>query len=298
MNLVTALHTALDHPESFWLAVTTLGRDEVFIVILALYSWLVNPAGMRRLGVAFSLSYLSNTLLKYGLNLPRPFASDPTVASAAAQAGAGGPGLPSGHAQMSATVWLGMGWQLASSGRGTPWLWGLCTAFTLLVALSRLVLGVHYPADVLVGLLLGTAFAWLAAARVPWQRWSLLGWNVWVPLAAVVIAAFLPAGTPREDSAGLGLLAGFWLLRREFLAPTNWGARLGVAVAGLVLVFAVYFGLSAVLPPTIRDSGLGRALRYALLVLMAGEGVPRLLKMWLPRSQMQLSTSTERPART
>lgn len=279
MSLVNALHSALDHPESLWLALSTLGRDEVFIVILALYSWLVNPGGMRRLGVAFSLSYLSNTLLKYGLNLARPFASDPSVASAAAQAGAGGPGLPSGHAQMSATLWLGMAWQLATAGRGRPWIWVLCVALTVLVALSRLVLGVHYPADVLVGLLLGTGFAWLAALRLPW-----LGWNVWVPLVALVIAAFLPGGTPREYSAGLGLLAGFWLLRREFLAPATWGARLGVAVTGLVLVFAVYFGLSAVLPQAIRDLGLGRAVRYALLVLMAGEGVPRLLKTWLPQA--------------
>jgi|GEM_PF-974032 len=294
MSLVQTLHSALDHPEGLWLALTTLGRDEVFIVILALYSWLVNPAGMRRLGVAFSLSYLSNTLLKYGLHTDRPFVSDPAVASAAAQAGAGGPGLPSGHAQMSATVWLGIAWQLAASGRGRPWIWALCVALTVLVSLSRLVLGVHFLADVLVGMLLGTAFAGLAAARVPWQRWGVLGWNVWVPLTALIVAAVLPGGAPREYSAGLGLLAGFWLLRREFLAPATWGARLSVAVTGLVLVFAVYFGLSAALPPAVRDAGLGRALRYALLVLMAGEGVPRLLKVWLPQTGASGETSRQR----
>ncbi len=278
MNIVSTLHSALDHPESLWLAVTMLGRDEVFIVILALYSWLVNPAGMRRLGVAFSLSYLANSALKYGLAFPRPFTADPGVASAAAKATAGGPGLPSGHAQLSATLWLGMAWQLAERGR--RWFWVLAVLVVLLVSLSRLVLGVHYPSDVLAGLIIGVGFAWLASLRLPW-----LGWNIWVPLLALAVSAFLPAGTPREYSAGLGLLAGFWLLRREFVAPDSWAARIGVAVVGLVLVFAVYFGLSAVLPAAVREAGLGRALRYALLVLMAGEGVPRLLRAWMPVRQ-------------
>ncbi|MFC6664040.1 hypothetical protein ACFP9V_00815 [Deinococcus radiopugnans] len=29
--------------QPFWLVVTNLGRDEVFIVVLALYTWLWNP---------------------------------------------------------------------------------------------------------------------------------------------------------------------------------------------------------------------------------------------------------------
>lgn len=277
MNITHALHAALDHPESFWLLVTALGRDEVFIVLLALYSWLVRPAGMRQLGVAFALSYLANSLLKYGLNLPRPFMADPAVASAAAKATAGGPGLPSGHAQLGATLWLGAAGQLSARQPGRRGFWWVAALVVLLVSLSRLVLGVHYPADVLAGLLLGLGFAALAA--LPGVR---LPWNYWLPVLALLLAAVLPASTPREFPVGLGLLAGFWLLRRRFRPPVSWGPRLGVAVIGLLLVFAVYFGLSLLLPASIRDAGLGRAVRYLLLVLMAGEGVPRLLRFWLP----------------
>ena len=43
-----------------WLAITNLGRDEVFIAVLALYTWLVGPQRARQLGVAFALSYLVN----------------------------------------------------------------------------------------------------------------------------------------------------------------------------------------------------------------------------------------------
>ncbi|MFC4453340.1 phosphatase PAP2 family protein [Deinococcus sonorensis] len=269
MDIVHSLHAALGGPEPLWLALTSLGRDEVFIVVLALYSWLVNPAGMRRLGVAFGLSYLLNSLLKYGLNLSRPFALDPAVASPAAQATGGGPGFPSGHAQLSATLWLGMAAQL-----GRRWFWWVAGVLVLLISLSRIVLGVHYPLDVLGGLLLGGLFAWVAVSgRFPW--------NWWVPVLLLVVAAALPASVPREYSVGLGLTAGFWLLRPTFQAPRSWPARIGVAVVGLVLVFAVYFGLSALLPHAIRDLGGVRAVRYFLLVLMAGEVVPRVLRFWM-----------------
>lgn len=46
--------------------------------------------------------------------------------------------------------------------------WGLWP-FTVLVALSRLVLGLHYLSDVLVGAALGAAMASAALAAAPWM---------------------------------------------------------------------------------------------------------------------------------
>lgn len=261
--------------ESFWLAVTTLGRDEVFIVVLALYTWLVNPHAGRTLGVAFALSYLLNSALKYGLDLPRPFTGNPAAASEAARATAGGPGLPSGHTQMAATLWGGLAAQV---NRG--WVWGLALGLTGLIAVSRLALNVHYPADVIVGLLLGAIFAVAAARWVAPERGVA---RTLPPLAVLLVAAFLPASAPRELGAGLGLFAGFWWVRPSFTPPTTLAGRLVVSVAGLLLVFLVYFGLAA-LPAELRNLGLIRALRYALLVVVAAEGVPALLGRWMPRA--------------
>lgn len=261
--------------ESFWLAVTNLGRDEVFIVVLALYTWLVNPWGGRNLGVAFALSYLVNTALKFGFDLPRPFTNDPGVANEAARRTAGGPGLPSGHAQMAATLWGGIAAQVGRTG-----MWIAALVLIGLIAASRVILNVHYPIDVIVALLLGAVFAWLAA-NGHFPQAGALRWVI--PLILLVLAAFLPAGTPREYGTALGLLAGFWFVRPSFAPPRDLVGRLIVGLLGLVIVFAVYFGLSA-LPQAVKDIGLVRALRYALLVLVAVEGVPLLLRRWLPRS--------------
>ncbi|GAA5531899.1 phosphatase PAP2 family protein [Deinococcus aluminii] len=261
--------------ESFWLAVTSLGRDEVFIVVLALYTWLVNPRGGRNLGVAFALSYLVNTALKFGFDLPRPFTQNPGVASEAALATAGGPGLPSGHAQLAATLWGGIAGQVGRAG-----MWAAALLLIALIALSRLALHVHYPSDVIVGLLLGAAFAWMAASGYFPQQGA-LRWLV--PVLLLALATFLPAGTPREYGTSLGLLAGFWFSRPGFAPPRDLAGRVIVGLLGLVIVFAVYFALGA-LPQAFKDIGLVRALRYALLVLVAVEGVPLLLRRWLPRA--------------
>lgn len=259
--------------DSFWLAVTNLGRDEVFIVVLALYTLLVNPRGGRDLGVVFALSYLTNTALKYSLDLPRPFTHDPAVASQAARATAGGPGLPSGHAQMSATLWLG----LAAQMKRQSW-WVVAGLLVGLVSLSRLMLHVHYLSDVLVGLLLGLAFA-LFAARTHFPQAGLNRW--WPALLLVGVALFLPRQTPHELGTGLGLLAGFWVARPNFLPPRDWTGRLIVGVLGLLVVFAFYFGLGA-LPDSLKAMPAVRVLRYGLLVLVAAELVPALLRRWLP----------------
>ncbi len=266
MDLVHTLHAALDGPERLWLSITSLGSDNLLIVTVALYYWLVNPRGGRALGITFAVSYLLNTVLKLGLNEPRPFFSDPAVASDAAKATAGGPGLPSGHAQIIATLWGGAAWQV-----GRRWFWWVAVIVTFLVGVSRLVLGVHFPSDVLVGWLLGAA----AVALLLRLRYPQLGWGWWlVPLLALAVATPLPDYAP-----GLGLLAGFWFTRGAFGAPRSWPARVGVAVVGLVLVFATYL-VFRVLPESLRHGGLVTGVRYAVTVLMATEWVPRLLRFW------------------
>lgn len=260
--------------EAFWLAITNLGRDEVFIVVLALYTWLVNPWGGRNLGVAFALSYLVNTALKFGFDLPRPYQDGSAVASAAAQQTGLGPGLPSGHTQMSATLWGGIA---AQTGRVGAWVVAL--VLIGLIATSRLALNVHYPSDVIVGLGLGAAFAALAArghfAQPGAARWL-------IPALFLALTALLPAGTPREYAVALGLTAGFWFVRPNYQPPHDWAGRAIVALLGLLIVFAVYFGLAAVLGG-LSDLPLVRALRYAVLVWVAAEGAPLLLGRWLRR---------------
>ncbi|MDD5332335.1 MAG: phosphatase PAP2 family protein [Rhodoferax sp.] len=83
---------------------------------------------------------------------------------------ASGLSFPSGHASMSALVFLTLGTVIASSrSRLSERAYILLTAIlmTLLVGLSRILLGVHYATDVFGGWAFGSAWAmaWLVLAR-------------------------------------------------------------------------------------------------------------------------------------
>ena len=126
-------------------------------------------AGRIRLAVAGVVSVLAGSmilsLLKQGYDRPRPelVGHGTSVYNAS---------FPSGHSMMSAMVWLTLGILLArtqTKKRVRVFIVAISVLITLLVGISRVYLGVHWPTDVLAGWTLGGAWAvmfWLIAMKV------------------------------------------------------------------------------------------------------------------------------------
>ena len=70
---------------------------------------------------------------------------------------------PSGHATNAAALYLLLAWMAPPRWRAP--FWTLAGAMILLTGLSRVMLGVHWPTDIIGGTMLGAAFALLAAWR-------------------------------------------------------------------------------------------------------------------------------------
>jgi len=77
----------------------------------------------------------------------------------------GGHAFPSGHAMGAVIVYGGLFFLFTQYSNSKPWQWLLgiiSVILILMIGLSRIYLGVHYPSDVIAGFSLG--FSWLCLA--------------------------------------------------------------------------------------------------------------------------------------
>lgn len=157
-----------------WLAemardITALGSFSVLALLLAAVVGYLFLARQRHTGWLILVSVLGGLvishLLKYGFDRARP----DLVPHAARVFTAS---FPSGHATLSAVTYLTLGALLTrtqQSWRIRIFFMIVGLALTLLVGLSRIYLGVHYPTDVLAGWCIGAAWAlasWTLMARL------------------------------------------------------------------------------------------------------------------------------------
>lgn len=139
--------------------ITALGSTVVLtlaVIVVALYLWITDaPAKALFLVAAVSFGSLINRLLKIGYARPRPdIVAHGTFVSSES--------FPSGHTANSTIIYLMLGMMLArveASYHVKLFIFGVCASIALMVGLSRIYLGVHWPTDVLAGWAVGGAWA-------------------------------------------------------------------------------------------------------------------------------------------
>jgi len=134
-----------------------------FTLTVAGYLWLDRKAHMSQFLLAASISGMLLTfLLKYYFARPRPDVV-PHLSHVSTSS------FPSGHSMVSAVVYITLGSLLSAVvARRRLKAYILCVAMmlTLIVGVSRVYLGVHYPTDVLAGWTAGLSWAlacWMLA---------------------------------------------------------------------------------------------------------------------------------------
>ncbi|MET0282042.1 MAG: phosphatase PAP2 family protein [Steroidobacteraceae bacterium] len=144
-------HTAVD--------LTSLGGHSVLTALVLLVAGFLLLDGRRQTAALVLASSIGASLVSSGLKIlfarPRPDLVDHLV-------GVSTPSFPSGHALASAAIYLTLGALLA---REFPrpalrrYFMSVAVALTLLIGMSRVYLGVHWPSDVLAGWCLGALWA-------------------------------------------------------------------------------------------------------------------------------------------
>lgn len=269
----------------FMLAITYLGDEIAFLVVALIMFWCVDKRkAYYILSVGF-LGTITNQFMKLLFRVPRPWILDEnfTILEQAKE-GAGGYSFPSGHSQNSVGTFGGIAAVTKNKAIKV-----LCIAVCILVPFSRMYIGVHTPADVLVGsamavalifimrpLIFGKDGKYIPAVLVVMSATAVayLCYVEFYPFPADIQTENLVSGTKNAYTL-LGALLGFlvvyfvdekWL---RFPVKAVWWAQIIKTVLGLAVVLAIKEGLSKPLASLLGQYP-GRMVRYFLIVVFAG----------------------------
>lgn len=245
---------------------TLFSEEAVLVILLGFFYWCLDKEQARRLGVYLLVNILLCPILKNCFPRRRPYMDHGSIQcrkSIDASADINDPAaqgfsFPSMHTSNSTALYTSLGLYTKRK-----WLRVILFALPFCVALARVLLGVHYPTDVLAGLVIG----YCVLALMTWIQTKIK--RDWVLYLAILLCA-LPAvffcrSNDFFSAYGLtiGIFGGF-LFEKRFVKFTNtrsvWKMILRT-VGGLLFFVMINALCKLVMPSSVLYL---RILRYAL----------------------------------
>ncbi|MBE6563133.1 MAG: phosphatase PAP2 family protein [Ruminococcaceae bacterium] len=287
---ILRLFEAIRNPvlDTFFFLVTRLGEETLFILIGILFFWCINKKeGYYLLSVGL-MGTVINQFLKLLFRVPRPWVRDPdfTIVESA-RAEATGYSFPSGHTQTA----------VGSFGAVARWhkekvIRIICIVLCVLVPVSRMYLGVHTPADVIVSIIVALA---LVFGMYPFVRRSTENHNYMRILFGIMLAISVgyllfvnlfnfPADIdPHNFESGmknaytmLGCISALWLTFEvetryiNFKTEAPWWGQIIKVALGFGILVGIKSGLKAPLHALMENTYLADGIRYFLMTVFAG----------------------------
>ena len=268
---------------------SAFGEELFLILLLGFLYWSWDKRMARRIGLSVLMGTCWGPMIKNialrrrpyfdhsGIRLYRPVDPSADILDISAQ----GYSFPSGHSCNAAAVFGAFARELRKK-----WAWWLCVLIPLLVGLSRVVVGAHFPTDVLGGWMLGL----LAVCAVSFLQKRI---QSELKLYLVLLLTILPGFFYCRSSdffSGAGLLIGFMagsLLEEKKVRfeNTRQPVRMILRVLGGA---AVFLALNSLLKlPFSKEflaggsyaSLLVRGVRYAIVAFIEFSVYPMLFKV-------------------
>ena len=269
--------------------ITRLGEETVGVVVLCAIFWCISKRVAYRIGIAFFLSGLTVQCMKICFRIERPWVADPGLRPVpSAIKNATGYSFPSGHAQSATALFGSLGVQIRKNQIKT-----LCFAAALLVAFSRVYLGVHTPLDVVASMLISLLIVLLTAKFFAFDtvniKRELIISLIMILLAAVVIVIALAlysnaaieqhyvADCLKAAGAGIGFAVGMFV-ERVYIDFQEKTRNILWQIVKFILGFA---GVLAIKEGLILVIGTGLAadtIRYFIMLVWITALFPLIIK--------------------
>lgn len=312
LRLLESMRTGVG--DFFFATVTHMGEEIFFLGIAILFYWCISKRQGYYILVTGVVGSVINQWLKIVCRIPRPWIIDPgfkPVGDAVAEAT--GYSFPSGHTQNVAGTFGCIG-----RYNKQRWLKILSVVIILLVAFSRMYLGVHTPLDVTVSLgvaaALVFAFHFVFRTEESTDKYMLpvmIG-SVIFSIAFIIYVFLLPesgfaegadfanllsakknAATLTGCLVGLGLIYPLDRFVIKFETNGRWYAQIIKFAVGIGIVLAIKSGLKSPLEVLFGNEYVARAVRYFLIVAFAGGVWPITFKYFAKLRIEKLEKFTE-----
>lgn len=272
--------------DNLFLIITAIGEETVFLLVAVLVFWCVNKREGYYLLTVGLVGMVTNQFLKQIFKIERPWTKEGFEAVPEAIGEAGGYSFPSGHTQ-NVTGTLG------SVARWSDKRWVRVTSVSLiiLVALSRMYLGVHTPLDVGFSLAFGALLVFaiypIFKTEERFKKFMpyIVAFAALLAVALLLFAMLYPdaksnvenlASCRKNAATALGCTLGLipvYILDRcviRFETGARWYSQLIKLVVGIAIVLLIKEGLKAPLGIIFPNEYVARCVRYFAVVIFVG----------------------------
>lgn len=260
---------------TFFDTISLAGYPTFLILFISFGYFYWSPARFSRVAMMLFISALINTFLKDFFQDPRPAIElmlDPKVGTTY--------GWPSGHSQIAVTLWGLLAYELKNK-----WITVGAISTIILIAFSRMYLGVHDLGDVFAGLLIGGIIlsVWHYAVINNWyEKLTKKHWLVLIILFQLLLYILYPSHEGHELSMWfLGVMTGWFLGLSNISLTSQPFKRLFLSISATAIVFMSLIYITQ-LEQGIQFKGLlGIILSYLLgmtFSILVTWLIPRLLR--------------------
>lgn len=248
--------------------ITMFGEELLLIVVMCIVFWCISKEGGYKLILSIVFASALNDVLKHTFNVERPWVKDERIIPLRIET-ATGSSFPSGHTQVGGSMWFSV-----SRSFRKPVVVAVSYVMMLLLAISRVYLGVHTPLDVVTSLVLCV----IGVLLMHFIMDKALKNNSIIPLLIVAACAAVGLIFYKEESyykmTGLllSLPLAFYLENKyiKFNPKTKFLKQILKAIIGFAVVMVFKEGMKLFLP----DGLLFATLRYFFVGLAAIYLVP------------------------